>query len=108
MYVPFALQYNAAKHPRNPFLWYLESHERSDRGAGDTHGPDRHSMNTSETVASEVAAPASSETAAPAPGQESVDVGPAGPDGLSVATPARSAASGKQLPYKNPVESRRG
>ena len=42
-------------------------------------------MNTNEAVASEVAAPAASEAAAPAAGQESVGVGPAGPDGIPVA-----------------------
>ena len=54
-------------------------------------------MNTNEAVAGEVAAPAASEAAAPAAGQESVGVGPAGPDGLPVATPAGSAAARVQL-----------
>ena len=67
-------------------------------------------MNTDEAVASEVAAPAASEATAPTAGQESVGVGPAGPGGLPVATPAGSAAAGVQLgtvPEKL-VECRRG
>ena len=59
-------------------------------------------MNTTEAVASEVAAPAAGEVAPPAAseaaarvlGQESVGVGPAGPEGLPLATPAGSAAAG--------------
>ena len=62
-------------------------------------------MNTQDVVASEVTAPAASEVVAlaaseatgPAAGEESVGVGPAGRDGLSVATPAGSAAAGVQL-----------
>ena len=51
-------------------------------------------MNSRDSVASEVAAPAASEAAAPAAGLESVGFGPLGLDGIPVATPADSAAAG--------------
>ena len=89
---------------------FIERRERSERTTDDTNGPDRHSMNTTEAVASGVAAPAASETAASAAGQESVGVGSAGPDGLPVVKRGGSAAARVQLgklPNKN-VESRRG
>ena len=81
-----------------------ETRARSERHTH-THGRDQHSMNLNEAVASEVATPAASEVAAPAAseaatpaaGQESTGVGPSGPDGLPVATPAGSAAAGVQL-----------
>ena len=84
--------------PKNPL--YLASRgprEVRARRRRHTHDPSRHSMNTNEAVASEVAAPAASEGSAPVARQDSVGVGPAGPDSLPVATPAGSAPAEVQL-----------